>query len=55
MEKGNLRCDANVSIRIMGEAILNQKTEIKNVNSIDALRDAIKRSTARCARWMPAV
>lgn len=47
MEKGNLRCDANVSIRHKGETILNQKTEIKNVNSIDALRDAIKKEIDR--------
>lgn len=42
MEKGQLRCDANVSIRLKGETILNQKTEIKNVNSIEAVRSAIE-------------
>lgn len=47
MERGNLRCDANVSIRLMGETSLQQKTEIKNVNSIDALRDAIKKEIER--------
>ena len=41
MEKGHLRCDANVSIRPAGAEILNTKTEIKNVNSIDAVRQAI--------------
>jgi aspartyl-tRNA(Asn)/glutamyl-tRNA(Gln) amidotransferase subunit B len=41
MEKGHLRCDANVSIRPTGAEYLNPKTEIKNVNSIDAVRDAI--------------
>ena len=41
MEKAHLRCDANVSIRVKGESVLNPKTEIKNVNSIDAVRDAI--------------
>jgi len=41
MEKGNLRADANVSIREVGSKELNTKTEIKNVNSIDAIRDAI--------------
>src|SRR5690606_31687094 len=39
MEKAHLRCDANVSIRLKGETILNPKTEIKNVNSIDAVKD----------------
>ena len=47
MEKGNLRCDANVSIRPMGADILNEKTEIKNVNSIDAVRDAILKEIER--------
>jgi len=42
MEKGHLRADANVSIRNKGENILNTKTEIKNVNSIDSVRSAIE-------------
>jgi aspartyl-tRNA(Asn)/glutamyl-tRNA(Gln) amidotransferase subunit B len=50
MEKGNLRCDANVSIRLKGETKLNQKTEIKNVNSIDAVREAIKKEIERQVR-----
>jgi len=41
MERGHLRCDANVSIREAGSTVLNTKTEIKNVNSIDAVRQAI--------------
>ena len=40
MEKGHLRCDANVSIRPVGSMYLNPKTEIKNVNSIEAVRSA---------------
>ncbi len=47
MEKGHLRCDANVSIRPKGAEYLNPKTEIKNVNSIDAVRDAIQKEIAR--------
>ena len=50
MEKGNLRCDANVSIREKGSDVLNQKTEIKNVNSIDAVRDAIRKEIERQKR-----
>jgi aspartyl-tRNA(Asn)/glutamyl-tRNA(Gln) amidotransferase subunit B len=42
MEKGHLRADANVSIRPKGADHLNPKTEIKNVNSIVALRDAVQ-------------
>ena len=34
MEKGQLRCDANVSLRPEGDAGLGTKTEIKNLNSI---------------------
>ncbi len=41
MERAHLRCDANVSIREAGTTALNAKTEIKNVNSIEAVRDAI--------------
>ncbi len=47
MEKGHLRCDANVSIREKGSQVLNTKTEIKNVNSIDSVRQAIIMETKR--------
>ncbi len=50
MEKGNLRCDANVSIREKGSTVLNTKTEIKNVNSIDAVKDAIRKEIERQTR-----
>ncbi|MCX7804818.1 MAG: Asp-tRNA(Asn)/Glu-tRNA(Gln) amidotransferase subunit GatB [Planctomycetota bacterium] len=47
MQEGNLRCDANVSIRPRGAAALGIKTEIKNLNSFrfveQALRYEIKR------------
>jgi len=47
MEKGHLRCDANVSIRAAGSTELNTKTEIKNVNSIEAVRAAINKEIER--------
>jgi aspartyl-tRNA(Asn)/glutamyl-tRNA(Gln) amidotransferase subunit B len=50
MEKGHLRCDANVSIRSFGADHLNPKTEIKNVNSIEAVRDAISKEIERQIR-----
>jgi len=50
MEKGHLRCDANVSLRKNGETILNTKTEIKNVNSIEAVRTAIEKEILRQTR-----
>lgn len=54
MEKGHLRCDANVSIRPVGATHLNPKTEIKNVNSIDAVRDAIEHEVERQIREVEA-
>ncbi len=50
MEKGHLRCDANVSLRVKGETVLNTKTEIKNVNSIEAVRTAIEKEILRQTR-----
>lgn len=50
MEKGHLRCDANVSIRPRGTQELHTKTEIKNVNSITAVRDAIQAEIDRQIR-----
>jgi aspartyl-tRNA(Asn)/glutamyl-tRNA(Gln) amidotransferase subunit B len=50
MEKGHLRCDANVSIRPQGATYLNPKTEIKNVNSIDAVHNAILHEVERQIR-----
>jgi len=54
MEKGHLRCDANVSIRPVGATHLNTKTEIKNVNSIDAVRNAIEKEIERQIREVEA-
>ncbi len=47
MEKGKLRCDANVSVRPKGATYLNPKTEIKNVNSIEAVHNAIIKESQR--------
>ena len=41
MEKGSLRCDANVSIRPKGSSGLGTKTELKNMNSFKGVRDAL--------------
>ena len=54
MEKGHLRCDANVSIRLRGVTYLNPKTEIKNVNSIEAVRSAIEKEVERQIREVEA-
>lgn len=41
MEKAQLRCDANVSVAPVGSDTPGRKCEIKNINSIDAVRKAI--------------
>ena len=41
MEKGSLRCDANVSVRKKSETTLGTKTELKNMNSFKGVRDAL--------------
>jgi aspartyl-tRNA(Asn)/glutamyl-tRNA(Gln) amidotransferase subunit B len=47
MEEGSLRCDANVSIRPVGEATLGVKTELKNMNSFRFLQRGIEAEIAR--------
>ena len=42
MEKGNFRCDANISLRKKGDAELGVKTEIKNVNSFRFVQKALE-------------
>jgi len=54
MEKGQLRCDANVSIRPAGSEVLNTKTEIKNINSIENVRTAIQVEIKRQIREVEA-
>ena len=47
MEKGSLRCDANVSIRPMGQEKLGTKAELKNLNSFSAVKKAIEFEVGR--------
>ncbi|MFH1691745.1 MAG: Asp-tRNA(Asn)/Glu-tRNA(Gln) amidotransferase subunit GatB [Candidatus Omnitrophota bacterium] len=42
MEKGSLRCDANVSLRPKGEEKLGTKTELKNLNSFKAVKAGLE-------------
>jgi len=42
MEKGSLRCDANISVRPRGETKLGTKTEIKNMNSFKAVKAGLE-------------
>ena len=47
MEKGHLRCDANVSVRLKGAERLGTKAEVKNLNSFRFLRLALDYEIAR--------
>ena len=47
MEKGQLRCDANISIRPVGETRLGTKVELKNLNSFSFVRDGIAHEIRR--------
>ncbi len=41
MEKGDMRCEANISVRPNSEAAFGTKVEVKNLNSFRAVRNAI--------------
>ncbi|HXV56284.1 MAG TPA: Asp-tRNA(Asn)/Glu-tRNA(Gln) amidotransferase subunit GatB [Gaiellaceae bacterium] len=47
MEKGSLRCDANVSVRRAGETGFRTKTELKNMNSFKFVADGITAEVER--------
>ena len=42
MEKGQLRCDANVSIRPVGSSELGTKVELKNLNTISGVKQGVE-------------
>jgi len=47
MEEGSLRCDANISIRKIGEEKYGTRTEIKNLNSFRNVADALEAEIKR--------
>ncbi|MFH1824634.1 MAG: Asp-tRNA(Asn)/Glu-tRNA(Gln) amidotransferase subunit GatB [Candidatus Firestonebacteria bacterium] len=47
MEKGTLRCDANISVRVRGEDKLGEKIEIKNLNSFKNVQKALEYESVR--------
>jgi aspartyl-tRNA(Asn)/glutamyl-tRNA(Gln) amidotransferase subunit B len=47
MEKGHLRCDANVSVRLKGAEQFGIRAEVKNLNSFRFLKQAIEYEIAR--------
>jgi len=54
MEKGQFRCDANVSIRPRGQAELGTRTELKNLNSFRYIEEAIAAEIERQAELVDA-
>jgi len=47
MEEGSFRCDANVSVRRVGEAAYGTRVEVKNLNSFRFVRQALDHEVAR--------
>ena len=47
MAHGTMRCDVNLSVRPEGSDVLGVRTEMKNMNSIEAIKRAIDYETAR--------
>jgi aspartyl-tRNA(Asn)/glutamyl-tRNA(Gln) amidotransferase subunit B len=49
MEEGSLRCDANVSIRLVGQEKLGTRTELKNMNSFRGVQKGLEYEEIRQA------
>jgi aspartyl-tRNA(Asn)/glutamyl-tRNA(Gln) amidotransferase subunit B len=49
MDKGQMRCDVNVSLRPVGQAEFGTKVEVKNLNSFRAVQRALEYETIRQA------
>jgi len=54
MEKGNLRCEANVSVRRVGDEKFGTKVELKNLNSVRFMQRAIEFEVARHIKTLEA-
>jgi aspartyl-tRNA(Asn)/glutamyl-tRNA(Gln) amidotransferase subunit B len=54
MEQGSLRCDANVSLRLIGSDTLGTRSETKNVNSLRSVERAIRGEMIRHAELLDA-
>jgi aspartyl-tRNA(Asn)/glutamyl-tRNA(Gln) amidotransferase subunit B len=52
MEQGSLRCDANVSLRLIGSDALGTRSETKNVNSLRSVERAIRGEMIRHAELL---
>src|ERR1043166_6841293 len=54
MEKGNLRCEANVSVRRKGDSTFGTKVELKNLNSVRFMQKAIEFEVERHIKTLEA-
>jgi len=54
MEQGSLRCDANVSLRLIGTETLGTRSETKNVNSLRSVERAVRGEMIRHAELLNA-
>lgn len=54
MEKGAMRCEANVSLRPAGSEALGTKVEVKNLNSFRAVKQALDYEIGRQGRCLAA-
>ena len=52
MEQGSLRCDANVSLRLIGAEKLGTRSETKNVNSLRSVERAVRGEMIRHAELL---
>jgi aspartyl-tRNA(Asn)/glutamyl-tRNA(Gln) amidotransferase subunit B len=52
MEQGSLRCDANVSLRLIGSDVLGTRSETKNVNSLRSVERAVRGEMIRHAELL---
>jgi len=52
MEQGSLRCDANVSVRPVGQRELGTRTEVKNINSFKFVEKALEYEIKRQIRLL---
>ena len=52
MEKGAMRCEANISVRLVGASQYGTKVEVKNLNSFRSVRNAIAYEAERQIRTL---
>ncbi|MEY4163113.1 MAG: hypothetical protein RLZZ79_65 [Actinomycetota bacterium] len=52
MEQGSLRCDANVSLRVIGAEKFGTRSETKNVNSLRSIERAVRSEMIRHAELL---